>query len=301
MLKKFYFFSALFILSVFLISNVYTQTQDTVLENTLLWKISRSDIAYESYLIGTHHFISSSFIDSSGIIKGICVKVNTFVIEADTADMDKHYIEQSLLMKANQFYSFKNDEDQKQVDTCVKNIVGYYFPYLSFKPMGLLILLEFLNTQKKKMDEVKMNEFVGIDNFFKKQGEKPGNRLLTLETPEEQIALLLDSISIERQTEKLVKYAKAYNNKPSSVTMLDTCYIIQNLQCIYYLTIKGYDGREVNLMITDRNKEWMKKLPHIINDNPTFIAVGAAHLVGPYGLLNLIRKAGYTVTPVMLN
>ena len=215
--------------------------------------------------------------------------------------MDKHYIEQSLLMKANQFYSFKNDEDQKQVDTCVKNIVGYYFPYLSFKPMGLLILLEFLNTQKKKMDEVKMNEFVGIDNFFKKQGEKPGNRLLTLETPEEQIALLLDSISIERQTEKLVKYAKAYNNKPSSVTMLDTCYIIQNLQCIYYLTIKGYDGREVNLMITDRNKEWMKKLPHIINDNPTFIAVGAAHLVGPYGLLNLIRKAGYTVTPVMLN
>ena len=301
MLKKFYFFSALFILSVFLISNVYTQTQDTVLENTLLWKISRSDIAYESYLIGTHHFISSSFIDSSGIIKGICVKVNTFVIEADTADMDKHYIEQSLLMKANQFYSFKNDEDQKQVDTCVKNIVGYYFPYLSFKPMGLLILLEFLNTQKKKMDEVKMNEFVGVDNFFKKQGEKPGNRLLTLETPEEQIALLLDSISIERQTEKLVKYAKAYNNKPSSVTMLDTCYIIQNLQCIYYLTIKGYDGREVNLMITDRNKEWMKKLPHIINDNPTFIAVGAAHLVGPYGLLNLIRKAGYTVTPVMLN
>ena len=145
MLKKFYFFSALFILSVFLISNVYTQTQDTVLENTLLWKISRSDIAYESYLIGTHHFISSSFIDSSGIIKGICVKVNTFVIEADTADMDKHYIEQSLLMKANQFYSFKNDEDQKQVDTCVKNIVGYYSPYLSFKPMGLLILLEFLN------------------------------------------------------------------------------------------------------------------------------------------------------------
>lgn len=40
------------------------------------------------------------------------------------------------------------------------------------------------------------------------------------------------------------------------------------------------------------------KLPAIMNAAPTFVAVGAGHLPGEYGLLNLLKKKGYTVEPV---
>lgn len=47
-----------------------------------------------------------------------------------------------------------------------------------------------------------------------------------------------------------------------------------------------------------RNEKWMKKLPVIMDAGSAFIAVGGGHLIGRYGLLKLLQKAGYTVRPV---
>ena len=55
---------------------------------------------------------------------------------------------------------------------------------------------------------------------------------------------------------------------------------------------------EEDAMIYDRNKAWAGKLPAIMKAAPTFVAVGALHLPGNKGLLNLLKKQGYTVEPV---
>lgn len=51
-------------------------------------------------------------------------------------------------------------------------------------------------------------------------------------------------------------------------------------------------------MLTDRNKDWMKHIPRYIKSKSTFIAVGAVHLSGEEGLIQLLRNAGYTVEPM---
>lgn len=51
-------------------------------------------------------------------------------------------------------------------------------------------------------------------------------------------------------------------------------------------------------ILHDRNYSWMKVLPGIIEERPSFIAVGAVHLGGDEGLIDLLKKAGYTVEPV---
>jgi len=51
-------------------------------------------------------------------------------------------------------------------------------------------------------------------------------------------------------------------------------------------------------MLTDRNKDWMKHIPTYIKNKSTFIAVGAVHLSGEEGLIQLLRDAGYTVEPM---
>ena len=48
-------------------------------------------------------------------------------------------------------------------------------------------------------------------------------------------------------------------------------------------------------MIENRKNAWMAKLPAIMADKPTFFAVGAIHLAGEKGLIQLLKNAGYTV------
>lgn len=51
-------------------------------------------------------------------------------------------------------------------------------------------------------------------------------------------------------------------------------------------------------MIDNRNRQWVKVLPEIMKAAPTFVAVGALHLLGENGVLNLLKQQGYTVEPV---
>jgi uncharacterized protein YbaP (TraB family) len=59
----------------------------------------------------------------------------------------------------------------------------------------------------------------------------------------------------------------------------------------------GYAAFE-QTMITARNKTMAEKADPILAKGNAFIAVGALHLPGREGLVELLRDAGYTVTPV---
>ena len=60
----------------------------------------------------------------------------------------------------------------------------------------------------------------------------------------------------------------------------------------------GMTQQEKDNLIDNRNKNWADKLPEIMQTAPTFIAVGALHLVGKNGLLSLLKQQNYTVEPV---
>ena len=55
---------------------------------------------------------------------------------------------------------------------------------------------------------------------------------------------------------------------------------------------------EEDALLYTRNANWAKALPAIMTQHSTLFAVGAAHLPGPRGLLQLLKEAGYTVTPI---
>ncbi len=59
----------------------------------------------------------------------------------------------------------------------------------------------------------------------------------------------------------------------------------------------GYAAFE-QAMVVERNKTMLKNSKPILAEGNAFIAVGALHLPGPDGLVEQLRKNGYTVTPV---
>ena len=85
---------------------------------------------------------------------------------------------------------------------------------------------------------------------------------------------------------------------------LTAYYNHQKLDAMYQLSQKkdgthcdSYQSEE-DALIKNRNKNWMKTIPSMIKENSSFIVVGALHLAGPDWLIALLKKAGYTVTPV---
>lgn len=59
-----------------------------------------------------------------------------------------------------------------------------------------------------------------------------------------------------------------------------------------------YQRKGLYNMVAGRNKKWITVIKSNIQNCSCLIAVGAGHLPGKEGLINLIRKEGYTVKPV---
>jgi len=53
-----------------------------------------------------------------------------------------------------------------------------------------------------------------------------------------------------------------------------------------------------DMLLNNRNRNWVLKLKTIMNERAVTIAVGAGHLPGDKGLIELLKKEGYTVKPV---
>ena len=55
---------------------------------------------------------------------------------------------------------------------------------------------------------------------------------------------------------------------------------------------------EEDALIYNRNANWAKLMPQIMADKATFFAVGAGHLPGEKGVLQLLKNAGYMIEGV---
>lgn len=73
-------------------------------------------------------------------------------------------------------------------------------------------------------------------------------------------------------------------------------YAIQDTASLGEISMEG-DWKDGLSLVEWRNINWMNQLPQLMVEN-TFVAVGAAHLFGPNGVVHLLRKSGFECTPV---
>jgi uncharacterized protein YbaP (TraB family) len=77
-------------------------------------------------------------------------------------------------------------------------------------------------------------------------------------------------------------------------------YKKQDLKKLEALMVETDAGMSAftDILLYHRNANWVKKIKPILPDKSLLIAVGAGHLPGEKGLISLLRKEGYTITPV---
>lgn len=276
-------------------------TSENELSGSLLWEISRDDIASRSYIFGTNHLISSSFIDTSAVILNCINSADIIITEVESMQIDTAFLMNAMKMKKDEYYSFSESEDEEYLvnffrnDSMLKAFADIYF---ILKPMAYWLIYFY---SKYITDTPYGNTgFTTLDGFFMAEAQKKNKELIGLESMEEQISYFMDSIAVSTQLKILLGTIRINpEDMDLAKNLLDTCYLSQDLTCMSSFWVFGSKFKKENMMFTDnRNLLWVKKLPAYINYKSAVIAVGAGHLPGENGLISLLKKQGYNVKPL---
>ena len=290
----------LFCLLIFPVS-LLSQEQETESypKSSLLWEISGNNLEHRSYIFGTNHFFSSSLIDTSSVINSIIEQVEVVVPEVLINKVDSSGLYNMMLMGEDEYYSFSSKEEEDMLNSFIRKKTGMPSEFfLKFKPIIVYITLLFLDNQKKTGSKQKPGSDI-IDNYFQLQAAKLNKELIPLEDAKFQISLLTEKIPIKDQLKILLSYSASDTVVQSSLSKLDSCYRAYDIECLMSNEVDNEKVRTFNKYVFDeRNFNWMKTLPGIINTRSALIVVGAGHLPGKNGVLELLMGQGYSVKPV---
>ena len=162
----------------------------------------------------------------------------------------------------------------------------------------LTIISAALAITHKKYFPNKPDE-VQLDTYFQDLAKKDGKKIFGLETIQVQINAMFKQLSLARQLEMLNESFKEKDGLKSAIAVMNDAYTSNDLDALHQLMYaETYKPEEMKPLLDDRNNYWMQQVPKLMNEQPLFVAVGALHLVGETGLVQQLRKKGYTVTPV---
>jgi uncharacterized protein len=162
--------------------------------------------------------------------------------------------------------------------------------------MLTLSLVQLIKNNKQQLEK-----YTGLplDAWFAAKGRQTKKSIFTLETIEEQMNLLFNKDSDEEQVKQLKQFFKIKSEMTKLGDEMLQGWFEQDLNKLFTIYEQTLElSGEGDYLIKDRNMNWMKKLPGLMAKESQFIAVGALHLAGPYGLVSQLQELGYTVTPI---
>lgn len=280
------------ILCLFALTNtVFAQSAPK--EKSLLWEISGNRLTKPSYLFGTIHLICPTDFSLSQQLKNSIAKTEQLALEIDMDDPglmaamtktmfmagDKKLTDILSEKDYNQLKQFYNDSLKMDI-----SMLNRAKPFMMMGPMFNKIL-----GCEPQSYEISL---MGLANSQKSE-------IIGLESIEEQMAIF-DTIPYDRQAEMLVNMIDKLPETKKEFRELVGLYKQEDLQGLYNLTLKsefGMDGQD-EVMLFQRNQNWINRIDKMTHEKPTFIAVGAAHLGGEKGVIALLRKDGFKVRAV---
>ncbi len=266
----------------------------------LLWKISGRDIEKPSYILGTHHAVPFNFCDSiPGLMKAFN-QVDYVIGEFDMVKMggmtptQVQQMQKMMMMPADTtLLSLFSGEEKEMLDAYLKATVGAGLQMFSaMKPMTIMVTVQ----NKILMDIIPDATRTGMDKYMQTLAASKGKKVGGLETMDYQMSLLYGN-SLEEQADALLEMAQS-NNSKELMQELTAVYKSQNLDALWNAFKEQMVRYEYDCFVSVRNHNWEKQMKELIGAQSSLFVVGAGHLPGEEGVINLLQKAGYKVEPV---
>lgn len=273
--------------------HAYAQPGTTAAEKTLLWKISSKEMKQPSYLFGTIHLIchddyvwTPAMKRSLDACKEVCFEMDldepSLMMEVATGMMDKN---------GKTLKEYFSEADYAKLEKYVHDSLGMDLEV--FQPMKPIALLTLFSTKGASCDTPESYEA----NIMQ-EAQKTNKNITGLESVSEQLDLF-DNLPVDSVIKDIMEAVNGIEEDPHSFEALIKAYKKQDLPALHKL-IQESGKKDIDLsgFLDMRNEKWVPRMIEKMDTNAVFFAVGAGHLPGEMGIISLLRKAGYTVTPV---
>ncbi len=292
-MRIFYFSATLFVIQSCTAQNILKLPVNKD-NNTLLWEISGKTLKQPSYIFGTFHILCKDDIQFSANLQAAVKVSNRVYFEMDLDDPKNTLGGMFFMnMKDKTLDDLYTVEELQKVTKFYKDSLKMNLSYFNkMKPMMLAALLY------PRMMPCKTPSGVEIELMTIAKKEK--KEIYGFETIEFQSSIF-DSIPYGVQAKDLLKNIDSMNKyKLYFNRMVQTYKNQQTDSLVAIVNDKTFsDGENNDALLKNRNLNWVKQLKIILPKTNIFMAVGAAHLFGKDGLIDLLTKDGYTIKPIV--
>jgi len=264
------------------------QTKYIPLENSLLWEVSGNGLSKPSYLYGTIHMICSTDYFLSEKVKKAFDASEQLLLEINLADPKELTEMQKIAMGSEPLSKKLTAEQLSKLDIILKKTTGMSVQQVD--SFSLITIMSLISMKTFGCDDLKFYEMDFIEKAKARNLEVVG-----LETVKSQFNTLSSAYS----DAEIISALEESDTEETKEMVAE--YKQERLSALFE---KATEERVMNAkakkyMLDERNQNWIRILPAMIKSKTSFIAVGSAHLAGEQGVINLLRKSGYTVMPVM--
>ena len=260
-----------------------------------LWKVSGTTGSL--YLVGSVHLLTKDFYPLSPTLESAFKESDLLVEEADLAEMlspaaQMQMLARGMLPANTSLEAVVSPATFELVVTRAKELALPVEPLKRFKPWSLALMLSQLQWQKAGFDGE-----LGLDRHFYDQARADGKQVQGFETVEFQISRL-DGIAVDQQERILAETLKNLDSELSNLTTLVQAWKAGDAATVERIVLADVTQEPVlyQRLLVERNQTWMPEIEKFFaRARPAFVVVGAAHLVGPDGLIALLSAKGYRV------
>lgn len=273
-------------LLAFVLTNVQAQTS--------VWKVSSGE--NEIYLAGSIHLLKESDYPLPKDFDDAFNKSQKVVFETDIDKLNDPQIAQILLSKAmipdnKTLKDILSEEVYKRLETESGKLSIPLASLSRFKPSMVIVTMSGIKLQQMGVTAD------GVDQHFHNKAKEHGKTLGFLETVEEQLDILTSMG--EGNEDSFVNYSLEDMDDMESV-MDEMTENWRNgssdLMITQLVEMKNEYPDIYKSIMVDRNNNWMPQIEEFMKDEATeFVIVGALHLHGPDGLLEMLKAKGYQI------
>ena len=267
-----------------------------IAQNTILWKITNPNNKNISYLLGTYHLFGNSFVDSFSII-GEKLKASNVIVTELKFDRPRATAYYNSRPASTTLSTILSKGDIDFISTIFKNSqvdINKYSPGELFAKLQAVY-------PKFKCTVINPNDKWAMDEYIQQLGEQQQKTLYFLETDTTQIEKLYQATKVydwkffKQAVPALITKYKSNKVDEASCTLTNQ---YASFAIDYKLKENCINGNMNDDLVKQRNDDWIKKIPSLLEKNNCFIAVGLMHLYNTCGLIEQLKILGYTLEPV---
>jgi len=261
-------------------------------DQTLLYEISGNDLKNPSYVFGTIHIMCQEELTFSAEIISALKATEQIAFELDLDDPQLLAKLQTgfMLDEGTSLSTFYSEDKYALIKKYLTNSFGQNAEALStMKPFFITSMLypQYMGCQTASMEA----SLMGL--------KSSDQEVLGLETVEEQLRAI-NTLPIDYQATLLLEAIENFDEQRDQFMEMLDLYRSKDMEALYALADHEFNEMDgfSKVILDQRNQNWIPEMIQLMEQKPTFFAVGVAHLGGVSGVLNLLDKAGYKVKPV---